>query len=974
MKKEQDDLFFKLKDQLLNIDPVYFCQKYLTLDGKPFKLEGNGYKPFADIYRYIAIKALEPNSKPIIMVKGRQVGATTMASALEMYFMGCGLFGVDNKPPIRIIHTFPQLELAAAYSKTKLSQIINTSIPTGEVKPGVKQKSYMQSLLDTSSSTNDSLHFKQFIHGNHLWIESTGLDADRLIGRTADVMFIDECFTSNQMIETIDGKSTIGTIYRDFKFKNKKHTVKTFNEKTGEFEYKQVSNAWCHGKRKIITINISTRKIKCTPNHKFLTENGWEEANNIKPGTLIKSTIKTNKVLKSLTDDQYQVLLGSFLGDGHVQPMKNLSRFRLSFTHGEKQKEYCEWKAKIFNSKVTEIEKNGYALKKAFVFRTKLFGLNKTFPKTKTSCPQWILDDLDARGLAIWFMDDGSKLKSWDHNKSSSGIISTCSFDEDSQIRIVKKLQDFGIKSYYKKYDDYYYIVLNKDAFQKLKEIISPYMHESLFYKLNLKKIESKYNWSYGYKNHGWLVFDKKEDKNQEEYVYDIEVEDNHNFILCGINKGKIGGPIAHNCQKTTDHAIGNALKILTTAKYGNKGVQVLFGTPRKKGSGFYKRWMSSTQQYYYLGCEKCKKHFPLYTPGSDEWEKIWLYGFIVKCTHCGHEQDKRTAAENGKWVPLKQESDEDCRMIGFHINQLYMPTFTKEDILNEKPGIHPVNTERIYQNEVLGEFFQGDSSPITPEEIRESCAEIGRKFRSRIAPGEEQIVVLGIDYGARADLEQLANPDKVKGVGQSYSTAVVLSVKGSGLLSIEFATKFKRNDFESKKGIIDQLMRQYSVDLAIGDIGYSNDFSEVMHTTYGDRYLVSRAHNRVNNYVKFNQDAYPKELVFERDHYISEIYEQMKKGMIKFPFGDYEKIAWLIEHCASMEIKPSISRGGDPSVHYVKGSTPNDGFMALLNAYIAYKFIITKGFTNNNPAMKDRIIKDKNKPLVVGGYIRKRF
>ena len=113
---EDKELFLKLKKQLMMLDPVSFCQEYLTLDGKPFSLTGNGYRPFADIYRYIGVKALEPNAKPVIIVKGRQVGATTMASALEMYFMGSGLFGNGDKPPIRIIHSFPQLELAAAYS------------------------------------------------------------------------------------------------------------------------------------------------------------------------------------------------------------------------------------------------------------------------------------------------------------------------------------------------------------------------------------------------------------------------------------------------------------------------------------------------------------------------------------------------------------------------------------------------------------------------------------------------------------------------------------------------------------------------------------------------------------------------------------------------------------------------------------------------------------------------------------------
>lgn len=617
------DLFNKLKKDLLNIDPVAFAENYLTLDGKPFRLHNNGYKPFADIYRYIGIKALEPNAKPVIMVKGRQVGATTMASALEMYFMGSGIFGTAEKPPMRIIHTFPQLELAAAYSKTKLNQMIMSAVPAdAQDKPKAgKAKSYMQVLLDQSTATNDSLHFKQFVGGNHLWVESTGLDADRIMGRSADLLFFDEV-------------------------------------------------------------------------------------------------------------------------------------------------------------------------------------------------------------------------------------------------------------------------------------------------------------------------------------------------------------------QKTTDQAIGNALKILTTAKYGrpSKGVQIYFGTPRRKGSGFHKMWQASSQQYYYLGCENCKEHFPLYTPGSDDWQKIWLHGFIVKCTHCGHEQDKRQAAERGKWVAVKDAADEDCLMVGFHINQLYMPLFTKEDIINEMPGIHPINTERVFQNEVLGEFFQGDASPITPEEIREFCADIGRKFSARLETSKTDIIVLGIDYGARADLEQLANPDKIKASGQSYSTAVILHASGPGILSVEFATKFKRNDIDSKKGIIDQLMRQYSIQLAIGDIGYSNDFSALMHTAHGDRYLVSRAHNKVNGHVKYSADAFPKEIVFERDYYIGELYEQMKKGMIRFPYGDYEKIGWLIEHCASMEIKPSISRGGDPSVHYIKGSTPNDGFMALLNAYIAYKFLITAGFTNNNPILQQQNFKQLSKTLAITGHISRKF
>jgi hypothetical protein len=431
----------------------------------------NGYRPFADIYRYIAIKALEPDSLPVMLVKGRQVGGTTLASALEMYFVGCGLFGTNGKPPVRIIHAFPQQEIAQKFAKEKLNPMINSSLTVGESVKGQAVKSYMQLLLDRSTDTGDSLGFKSFKDGNFIRIDSTGLDGGRLRGGTADVIFYDE--------------------------------------------------------------------------------------------------------------------------------------------------------------------------------------------------------------------------------------------------------------------------------------------------------------------------------------VQDISAE-----------------------------AIGNTVEMLKQAKHGRipGGVQVYFGTPKRKGSNFYKMWNVSSQQYYYLGCEQCHKHFPLYTPGSDEWEKIWIHGFIVKCTHCGHEQDKRDAAERGKWIATKDIHDGEVKYVGFHINQFYMPNIKREDIQAERPGIHPTNTERKFQNEVLGEFFQGDASPITSEEIIKECGERDRGIRARIKPGEEQMVVLGIDYGARADLENLADPDRAKS-GQSYTTAVLMSVKGPNLFSIDLAIKFPKNDPEAKKGLIDTIMRQYSVDLAVGDIGYSNDF-----------------------------------------------------------------------------------------------------------------------------------------------------
>ncbi len=613
-----DQVFDKIKKSLLTLDPAFWCEQNLTLDGKPFRLVDSGYKPIVDILRYICVKALDKNSKPMIWIKGRQVAGTTTSCAASMYLLGSGVFGNNQNPPVRIAYVWPTLDRAAAFSKTKFAAMIDNSVLVDDPSGKKGKRPIMRTLLDTSSAANDNMGFKQFIGGNHIWVESLGLDGSRMRGKSTDFLFVDE---------------------------------------------------------------------------------------------------------------------------------------------------------------------------------------SQEIPVT----------------------------------------------------------------------------------------------------------------------------------------------------------------------------AISNTTKILTKSQYGaiGEGVQVYFGTPLQRGSNFWHMWQQSSQQFYHLGCEQCKKTFPLYTPGSNDWETIWLYANVVKCTHCGCEQDRMEAINRGKWVALKDPAD--AKFVGFHLNQLYLPDFTKEKIIDSKPGNSAINTERAYQNEILGEFFQGEAGIITPDEIREKCGDPERKFRGAITPSEEIVTFLGIDIGAKADLEQLVNSDKVRGQGQSYSTAVVLSLTGPGRLSIDHAFKFKRNDLTSKKSVIDEEIKRYRCKLIVCDIGYAHDFNEIMQTEYGDRFLASQASGKVTEKAKFSSDIFPKVITFERDFWIMELYEQMKQGLIRFPLGDYEQVAWLMQHCCNMEIKPSLSRSGEITPHYIK-SGPNDGFMSLLNAYIAYKFYISKGFQVRNPSLHNDTGVIKEKASVTAVYAPRNY
>jgi hypothetical protein len=975
---KQKTLFNDMVNSVLTVDPVFFCQNYLTLDGQKFTLSGNGYKPFADIYRYIGIKALEPNAKPLILVKGRQVGGTTMAAALELFFMASGLFGTNNRYPMRVLHCFPLLDLGYKYTKTKLNLMIKTARSIDELRKGKKQ-SFIESKIDRSASSNDSLQFKQFQDGNHLFIESTGITGDRIRSLTGDCMFFDECFPYHQNIETEDGRMKIGKMYKYWTKNKSLPLVKTFNEYNENFEYKQITNVWKRGKRPLIQITGGRRKIKCTDNHKFLTYYGWKQASDLNVGDLIKASLPMDHYIRAINEDQLQIVLGSFLGDGHLD-RSNISRYRLRVIHGIKQEDYCKWKANMFNSPLTYIEKNGYGHKPAVSFSTRLFGMPSSFPKIKNTCPQWVLDKLDARGLAIWFMDDGSV---------SSGInacISTCSFDEESQKRIVEKLQSMGIDCNYKYYkhrdSGYFSIYLNKKGYVKLCEIISPYIHKNLLYKLRFSINDScSYNWNNNYKQYGFIVVDKIIHLSTKEYVYDIEVEDNHNFIASSRSENKhLGGFIAHNCQDISGTALTNSLKILNQAKYGSPGdgVQVYFGTPKQKGSEFHNIWRNSSQQYYHLGCGKCQEYFPLYTPDSNDWEDIWIeddlppdhksHGFVVQCIYCGTQQDKREAAERGKW--LSSNKDEDPKYIGYHLNQLYMPHFTRSKIIAEKPENHPINTERSFANEVMGEFFTGDGSLITREELQQLCGDMKRGFRKGIDFSEDKRVYMGIDWGQMIDTEQVAGGTKQQ--GQSYTAVVVMSLEGPELLSLEYCHLLKSNDMDYKKAVIEQIKRTYSCTLISADIGYGQAICEALDRDYGDQFFATRAHGAIKNHAKYMNDVFPKEVRFERNYFIELFFSWLKKGKIRLPYKMYEQIGMFITQvCDGFNIKPSLDRSGVAKINYVKSSVPNDYAMAAINCFIAYMFDVTNGFSSTlHPDRMDKGTTRQKQIMAVLGHV----
>jgi hypothetical protein len=381
---------------------------------------------------------------------------------------------------------------------------------------------------------------------------------------------------------------------------------------------------------------------------------------------------------------------------------------------------------------------------------------------------------------------------------------------------------------------------------------------------------------------------------------------------------------------------IGNATKILTAAKYGptGKGVQVYFGTPKERNSYFSTLWEMSDQRYYHLGCKNCNQTFPFYLPEDDRWKEIWVDGYDIKCPLCGFQQHKIDAIEKGKWVSTR--NPEDCSFVGFHMNQLYIPYFNKQNILDLMPENNPTQTERIWNNEVVGEFYSGYGLPLTKSDIYNNCRDQDRAFSSRISHGTKT-TYLGVDWGGKDDASGSTS-------GQSFSCVVILSAQPDGTLLVEHAHKLRKNNFEYKKDTINEMYRRFAVKRGVSDWFFGQDVVYDLQMRYGEKFLGAQGSGSLAKSVKFRED----ELIisYNKDLMIEEIFDQMRKGKIRFPWKSYEYVEWLIDHCTSMEIKQKVV-SGNPIKTYKKGSIPNDGLMALMFAYMAYKFDITNGYTD---------------------------
>lgn len=361
-----------------------------------------------------------------------------------------------------------------------------------------------------------------------------------------NLLVADECFPFNTPIITNQGDIPIGELAK------MKRLPKALCWNGCEFVYKQIVKAWSTGKQHLIRISTARGDILSTPNHKFLTSRGWKQAKTLSPTDELLCR-REDKCTKELGPDQTQLLIGSYLGNGSVDTVSG--GFRLVWTHSSDQSAYCRWKTSLLHGHTRLLHKNGFSQKPALRGISCTFSCSLPLLRPKSTVPLWMLDGLNAKGLAIWFMDDGSS------HAPNQSVFHTEGFSRKTCTALATCLQrKFDITATLHRSKKHCWILrLGHAATQKLFSIIRPYMHPALAYKIH-DKADGRGNWKTDFRPNKSRVKRTAPVRTlngrhlQKTECFDLEVADNHNFLCRALlSKSRSAWSktayIAHNCH-----------------------------------------------------------------------------------------------------------------------------------------------------------------------------------------------------------------------------------------------------------------------------------------------------------------------------------------------------------------------------------------------------------------------------------------
>ena len=386
------------------------------------------------------------------------------------------------------------------------------------------------------------------------------------------VYVIDECFRYEEPVTLADGtRVPIGKIVEE----GWKAEVLSYNEQTGQIEPKLILRHMCKPPSLPmvrVTLN-NNRAIVCTLSHKFYTPQGLLRAGELAPGQFVYANFER------VTKHQSEVVAGAAIGDGHIAITDSQMRARLSITQSVAQKPYLDYKAQLLGDLVQTAP--------AFYHAARSFSKTGIYRLLTVSRPQFArlyrelydqtgrecvtveyLSRITALGLALWYLDDGSLVTAHHRYTRRDGSVAdypatrsmlsvygfTC---EESRLICSWLYDQWGVEARTSATAKGPQIWLTLAGTNQLHKVIAQYVPPSMEYKL-LPPYRAGFRPPVDDLQLSDLavsVVRKVEPVSSPQYVYNIEVADNHNYFVRDI--------LVSNCHMLSTAAFNALLKTL---------------------------------------------------------------------------------------------------------------------------------------------------------------------------------------------------------------------------------------------------------------------------------------------------------------------------------------------------------------------------------------------------------------------------
>jgi recombination protein RecA len=320
-------------------------------------------------------------------------------------------------------------------------------------------------------------------------------------------------------------------------------------------------------------------QFAATENHLIRTPGGWRQAGELIPGDRVLVVEQ-----QRLGGQQFQLILGSLMGDGNLSPNRrgrSGTRFRMG--HGARQAAYLDWKASLLGNIAYARTVNAKgAVFADFTPLPELRELHEAvyFGDGKKHLSWEYLKSLTPLALAVWYMDDGGfTVRSkgvQERTAGGTGRVEICveAMSLGSRERLIHYLRDthgLDVKLRYSGARKVSVLLFSTAASEKFQEIVAPYMHPSMEYKL-LPRFRGRFSVEPEFAPAmPRLIPARILDIHVKPPIrsmnrFDIEVEGSHNYFVDGV--------MVHNSPETTSG--GKALKFYASVRLDIRRIETL--------------------------------------------------------------------------------------------------------------------------------------------------------------------------------------------------------------------------------------------------------------------------------------------------------------------------------------------------------------------------------------------------------------